>query len=149
MSGLVLKLQPGEQILVNGVVMQNGDRRTQLRIKTKNANILRLRDALHPNDANTPVKRVYYAAQLVVAGEAKPDDVREAIKKDIDLLIGIFRDKESLEALCAARKNVEDDQFYFAMRDLKKVLPVEETMLAVQTSNEPVDGKAEPRAAAS
>ncbi len=129
MSGLVLKLQPGEQILVNGVVMQNGDRRAQLRIKTKDANILRLRDALHPDEANTPVKRVYYAAQLVVAGESNGEEVGPGIAKDIDVLIGIFRDQESLEALAAAKRQIVDGQFYFALRELKKVLPTEETLL--------------------
>ncbi|MEM6413903.1 MAG: flagellar biosynthesis repressor FlbT [Pseudomonadota bacterium] len=135
MSGLVLKLQPGEQILVNGVVMQNGDRRAQLRIKTKDANILRLRDAMHPSEANTPVKRVYYTAQLVVAGEAEPADVRDDLVRDIKVLLGIFRDQDSLEALDKAIKHAEDNQFYFAMRELKRVLPMEETLLAVKNND--------------
>lgn len=134
MTGLVLKLQPGEQILVNGVVMQNGDRRTQLRIKTKNAHILRLRDAIHPDDANTPVKRVYYAAQLVVAGEGSPDVVSEVLAKDIDILLGVFRDQASLEALARAKKYVREHNFYFAMRELKSVIPMEATLLAVGAS---------------
>ncbi|MEO0398779.1 MAG: flagellar biosynthesis repressor FlbT [Pseudomonadota bacterium] len=142
MSGLVLKLQPGEQILVNGVVMQNGDRRAQLRIKTKDANILRLRDAMHPDEANTPVKRVYYAAQLVVAGEAQPEEVRADLIKDINVLLGIFRDQESLTALQDALRQVEADQFYFAMRELKRVLPMEETLLSLKAPNPEADDTA-------
>ena len=69
MPGLILKLRAHEQILVNGVVMQNGDRNARLIIKTPDAKILRLRDAIHPEDATTPVKRVCYIAQLAVAGE--------------------------------------------------------------------------------
>ena len=69
MPGLILKLRAHEQILVNGVVMQNGDRNTRLIIKTPDAKILRLRDAIHPEEAVTPVKRVCYIAQLAVAGE--------------------------------------------------------------------------------
>ena len=34
MSGLVLKLGPRERVLVNGVVVENGDRRTKLHILT-------------------------------------------------------------------------------------------------------------------
>ena len=48
MSGLVLKLAPKERILINGAVIENGDRRSRLSIMTPNANILRLRDAIHP-----------------------------------------------------------------------------------------------------
>ena len=45
MSGLVLKLAPKERVLINGAVIENGDRRTRVAILTPNANILRLKDA--------------------------------------------------------------------------------------------------------
>ncbi|MEM7289509.1 MAG: flagellar biosynthesis repressor FlbT, partial [Pseudomonadota bacterium] len=70
MTGLVLKLSPKERILINGAVIENGDRRSKLNIVTPNANILRLRDALHPEEINTPVRRVCYIIQLVLSGDA-------------------------------------------------------------------------------
>ncbi len=69
MAGLILKLRPKEQLLINGVVVENGDRRAMLRVRTEGANILRLRDAMRPEDATTPEKRAYYAAQLAISGE--------------------------------------------------------------------------------
>ncbi|MFP4044714.1 MAG: flagellar biosynthesis repressor FlbT, partial [Rhodosalinus sp.] len=42
MSGLVLKLGPRERVLINGAVIENGDRRSRLAIVTPGANILRL-----------------------------------------------------------------------------------------------------------
>ncbi len=62
MTGLVLKLGPHERVMINGVVMENGDRRARLNILTPEANVLRLRDAIHPSEANTPVRRVVYVA---------------------------------------------------------------------------------------
>ena len=76
MSGLVLKLGPGERVLVNGAVIENGARRNRLSILTPNANILRLRDAIHPDEVNTPVRRVCYIAQLVLSGDADPGEAR-------------------------------------------------------------------------
>ncbi len=52
MSGLVLKLAPHERVLINGAVIENGDKRSRLAIMTPNANILRLRDAIHPERGN-------------------------------------------------------------------------------------------------
>ena len=46
MSGLVLKLGPHERVLINGAVIENGDKRSRLAIMTPQANILRLRDAI-------------------------------------------------------------------------------------------------------
>jgi flagellar protein FlbT len=63
MTGLRLKLGPNEQVLINGAVVQNGQTKIELRIKTPNTNILRLRDAIHPDQVDTPTKRVCYIAQ--------------------------------------------------------------------------------------
>jgi flagellar biosynthesis repressor protein FlbT len=71
---LVLKLGPRERVIINGVVMENGDRRTRLQIITPDAKVLRLRDAIHPDEVTTPVRRVCYVAQLVLAGEADPEE---------------------------------------------------------------------------
>ena len=70
MSGLVLKLGPRERVLINGAVIENGDRRSRLSIVTPNANILRLRDAIHPDEARTPVRRLCFTTQLVLTGDA-------------------------------------------------------------------------------
>ena len=50
MTGLVLKLGPHERVLINGAVIENGEKRSRLAIMTPNANILRLRDAIHPEE---------------------------------------------------------------------------------------------------
>lgn len=44
MPGLILKLRANEEILVNSVLMQNGDRNARLIVRSRDARILRLRD---------------------------------------------------------------------------------------------------------
>ena len=77
--------------MINGVVMENGDRRTRLNIMTPDANVLRLRDAIHPDEANTPVRRVCYIAQLVLAGEADPEEARRQLLRGIEQLSQVFQ----------------------------------------------------------
>ena len=55
MSGLVLKLGPRERIMINGVVLENGDRRARINIVTPEAHVLRMKDAIHPDQVTTPV----------------------------------------------------------------------------------------------
>lgn len=86
MSGLILKLGPKERILINGAVIENGERRSKLAIMTPDANILRLRDAIHPEDAKTPVRRVCYAVQLVLSGDAKADEAKYSLLRNIEEL---------------------------------------------------------------
>ncbi len=130
MSGLVLKLAPNERILINGAVIENGDRRTRLSIKTPNANILRLKDAIHPNDAKTPVRRVCYIAQLALSGDADTETARKQLLSGIEQLSQVFDDYDSRNSLQSATASVVDNQFYPALKALRGLIPREERLLA-------------------
>ncbi len=112
MSGLILKLRPHEELLINGVLVENGDRNARLRVKTEGAHILRLRDALRPEEATTPLKRAYYVAQLAVAGQIAAADaaaiLTEALQGAPDLAADVDLDR------CVARRD-----FYQVMRSLR------------------------------
>ena len=130
MPGLILKLRAHEQILVNGVVMQNGDRNARLIIKTPDAKILRLRDAIHPDEATTPVKRVCYIAQLAVAGETDLTDAKSQLSSGIAQLHDALRGYDGEDHLQEAMDALKDDNYYAALRALRKLLPIEETLLS-------------------
>jgi flagellar protein FlbT len=130
MSGLVLKLGPHERVLINGAVVENGDKRSRLAIMTPNANILRLRDAIHPQEANTPVKRVCYVAQLVLTGDATAEDTRQQLLRGIEQLSQVLTDHDSRTQLNIATKAVLEDQHYQALKALRSLLPREERLFA-------------------
>lgn len=130
MSGLVLKLGPHERVLINGAVVENGDKRSRLAIVTPNAHILRLRDAIHPQEANTPVKRVCYIAQLVLTGDATASDTRQQLLRGIEQLSQVLTDHDSRTQLNAATKAVLEDQHYQALKALRSLLPREERLFA-------------------
>ena len=130
MSGLVLKLGPHERVLINGAVIENGEKRSRLAIMTPNANILRLRDAIHPQEANTPVKRVCYIAQLVLTGDASAADTRHQLLRGIEQLSQVLIDHDSRTQLNLATKAVLEDQPYQALKALRTLLPSEERLFA-------------------
>ena len=129
MSGLVLKLAPGERILINGAVIENGDRRSRLSIKTPNANILRLKDAIHPAEACTPVRRVCYIAQLVLSGDAAPDEGKSQLLRGIEQLSQVFFDDDSRRSRDAATSATLDERYYQALKALRELLPREDRLL--------------------
>lgn len=135
MSGLVLKLGPHERIMINGVVMENGDRRTRLNVLTPEANVLRLRDALHPEEANTPVKRVCYIAQLVLAGEADPNEATRQLLRGLEQLSQVFHDTDSRSHIDTATEAVGERRFYQAMRALRNLIPREARLLGLRAAS--------------
>jgi flagellar biosynthesis repressor protein FlbT len=130
MTGLVLKLAPGERVLINGAVIENGDRRTRVAILTPRANILRLRDAIHPDEVNSPVRRVCYIAQLVLSGDADPAVAHQQLLRGIEQLSQVFRDEDSRQSLALATEAVTADNHYMALKHLRTLLPREERLMA-------------------
>jgi flagellar protein FlbT len=134
MSGLVLKLGPHERVLINGAVIENGDKRSRLAIMTPQAHILRLRDAIHPEEVNTPVRRVCYIAQLVLSGDANPADTRMQLLRGIEQLSQILTDHDSRTLLTQATAAVLENQHYQVLKALRGLLPREERLLAARRS---------------
>ncbi|RVV97954.1 flagellar biosynthesis repressor FlbT [Mesobaculum littorinae] len=134
MSGLVLKLAPKERVLINGAVIENGDRRGRLNIVTPGANILRLRDALHPEEATTPVRRVCYIAQLVLSGDVPPCEAKRQLLSGIEQLSCVLRDPDSRECLTRATDAVLEGQHYYALKALRALLPREDRLMAVPSA---------------
>ncbi len=132
MSGLVLKLAPKERVLINGAVIENGDRRTRVAILTPNANILRLKDALHPEEANTPVRRVCYIAQLVLSGDVPPKEARPQLLSGIEQLSQVLVDVDSRKALEDATDSVVSERYYQALKSLRLLIPREDRLMAAE-----------------
>ena len=133
MTGLVLKLAPGERVLVNGAVILNGERRARFSILTPNANVLRLRDALHPDEAKTPVKRVCYVAQLILSGDAPTDEGSKQLLLGIEQLSQVFRDPDSRALLADTTRWVSAGNVYQALKSLRSLLPREERLMAASS----------------
>lgn len=134
-GGLVLRLRPHEKFLVNGVVIENGGRRARLRVKTQEANILRIREALHPDDATTPAKRLYYIAQLGVVGEAGRDETQSALQSGLADLKKAFGETFCCEDIDSARELASAGEFYRVMRALARIIPHEAVLLGATTAS--------------
>ena len=134
MAGLILKLKAGERFMLNGVVVENGPRNVRLTVRTPDARILRLRDAIHPKDADTPVKRLCYVAQLAVAGEIAEERAAERLRAGLDDLAAALDETPEEGALPPLLTELEGRNFYAILRGLRRLLPAEASLLA---SDEP------------
>ena len=118
MPGLVLKLRDGERVLVNGAVIEASGRGCKLRVLTPGTDILRMRDAIDPREANTPVARLAHLLQMIVAGAVpRAEAVAEALQS-LDALEDAFVEARDLDVVRAVRGEVEADRPYPALRAL-------------------------------
>ncbi|MEZ5669632.1 MAG: flagellar biosynthesis repressor FlbT [Alphaproteobacteria bacterium] len=61
---LKISLKSGERIIINGAVIVNGGDRAQFVLQNR-ANILREKDIITEEQANTPARRIYFTIQLI------------------------------------------------------------------------------------
>lgn len=104
--------------MVNGVIIQNGDRKTRLKVKTDGASILRLRDAMRPEEATTAEKRAYYVAQLAVSGDIAPGDAFSILSAALERLRADYADRPEIDMIAAADDELRSGRFYGVMRRL-------------------------------
>lgn len=72
---LVIDLKPGERVIIGKALVTNDHQRTRLHIQG-DVPILREKDILRAEDADTPCKKLYLAVQLMYVAE-NPDALRE------------------------------------------------------------------------
>jgi flagellar biosynthesis repressor protein FlbT len=120
MGGLIIKLRPREQIMINGVIVENGDRKSRLRILTDNARIMRMRDAIDQDAATTPLKRAHYLAQQAISGDLSPSDAGAQIRQAITNSAGALGECVVKEMLQFIDSCVADDDFYRVMQYLRE-----------------------------
>lgn len=126
---LKVELKPGERLLVGNCIITNSDQRTRLFIDGK-APILREKDILSLESADSPAKRIYFAVQLMYIGEDT-----ETLRKDYFSLINdIVRAAPSTTPLVDQINNeILTGTLYKALKVAKKLIQYEQDILANAT----------------
>ena len=128
MAGLVLSLRPYEKVLIVGVGVQNGEKKAAIRVLDDAAGVLRLSDAMHPDDARTPLTRCYYAAQLLLTGQAG-EGGEAALAALLDDARAAFTGFAFASDLNAASEAARGGAWFRVMRALRPLLPQEAALL--------------------
>lgn len=123
---LKVELKPGERIIIGDCVITNADQRTRLMIDG-HAPILREKDILTPEHADTPAKRIYLAVQLMYTAKEP--------RAHHEVYFTLVRD--ILEAAPSTWPHIESinnhiltGEMYKALKDAKKLIAYEGELLA-------------------
>ena len=124
--GLKVELKPGERILVGESIITNDDQRTRLIIEGE-APILREKDILTPDTANTPCKKIYLAVQLMYLARNP--------RQHHDLYFGLVKDviqaaPSTLPYLDRMNNQILTGSFYKALKEAQQLLRYEEELLS-------------------
>ena len=127
---LKLSLKPGEKFVLNGAVVQNGDRRGVL-ILQKKASVLREKDILQPEDVTTPATRVYFPVMMMYLDEAQAPKVYDEFARRLTEFMSATRNPQVLADCVAASRHVMAREYYKALMAARKLVDYEEGLANV------------------
>jgi len=133
---LKVELKPHERIIIGNCVVTNSDQRTRLFIDGK-APVLREKDILTPESANSPAKRIYLAVQLMYL-EDNIDTLRGeyfALVNDI-----VTAAPSCISIVDEINNDILTGSLYKALKAAKKLVQYERELL----SNASASGKGLP-----
>ena len=123
---LLIKLAPGEKIVINGVAVENGGDHTTLRILNQ-AHILRAKDILTFEEVNTPAKRIYYALQCLYLFSENQELHLEAARNFLDDFAKAA--PSSAPLICEIVDHLQRNDSYQMLKVAKKLVEYERKIL--------------------
>jgi flagellar biosynthesis repressor protein FlbT len=123
---LKVELKPHERIIIGSCVITNTDQRARLLIDGDNIPILREKDILTPETADTPAKLIYLAVQLMYISP----DARANHGTYFNLIRDVVTAVPSAWPIIEAINNhILNGDLYLALKETKKLVAYEKQLL--------------------
>jgi flagellar protein FlbT len=120
---LRISLRDGEKMIVNGAIMRSVGR-TDICIENA-ASILRGRDLMTPEEANTPARRLYFACMMAYVEQGEPGDHQDDIIRLVRELMDAVQSPEAKSTCIAFAHKVATSNFYKALGDCRWLINYE------------------------
>ncbi|HEV7227178.1 flagellar biosynthesis repressor FlbT [Brevundimonas sp.] len=124
---LKLSLKPGEKFVLNGAVVQNGDRRGVLILQNK-ASVLREKDIMQVEDVKTPATRIYFPVMMMYLDESAAPKVYDEFTRRLTEFMSATRNPDILAECVAASRHVMAREYYKALMSARKLVDYEEQL---------------------
>lgn len=125
---LRISLRDGEKVIVNGAVLRSVGR-TDLRLEN-GASVLRGRDVMTPEEANSPARRLYFACMMAYISEDDRAAHQDAIIELVREMLGALKAPEAQAACVTFAQKVACQQFYAALSECRWLINYETELLS-------------------
>ena len=130
---LKLSLKPGEKFVLNGAVVTNGDKRTSLVLQNK-ACVLREKDIMQPEDAETPARRIYFPIMMMYLDNEDTESYYNDFALRMTEFMSAISTREALATCIEISRDVMSGAYYRALMQCKKLFEFERERLVYEPS---------------
>lgn len=125
---LKLSLKPGERFVLNGAVVQNGDKRGVLILQNK-ASVLREKDIMQPEQVTSPARRIYFPVMMMYLDEGSAEKFYDEFANRLTEFMGVIKNPAVLADCVAASKHVMAREYYKALMLCRKLIEYEDARI--------------------
>lgn len=125
---LKLSLKPGERFVLNGAVVQNGDRRGVLILQNR-ASVLREKDIMQSEDVNSPARRVYFPVMMMYLDEAGAEKYHDEFVRRLSEFMSVITNTDVLNDCVAISRHTLSREYYKALMLSRKLIEYEDERL--------------------
>ncbi|OLP45803.1 flagellar biosynthesis repressor FlbT [Rhizobium oryziradicis] len=126
-STLRISLKSGERIFINGAVLRV-DRKVALEF-LNDVTFLLENHVLQPEDANTPLRQLYFIAQMILINPEGKEQTLTMFRKSIVMLLACFHDDEVLAELKRIDAMVASGRAFDALKAIRGLYVIEDRIL--------------------
>jgi flagellar protein FlbT len=125
---LKLSLKPGERFVLNGAVVQNGDRRGVLLLQNK-ASVLREKDIMQADEATSPARRIYFPVMMMYLDEGNAARFSDEFLRRLTEFMSVIGNPGVLQDCVAIGNHVMAREYYKALMLSRKLIDYEDERL--------------------
>lgn len=125
---LKISLKPGEKFVLNGAVVENGDRRATLLLQNR-ASVLREKDIMQSDQVTTPARHIYFPIMMMYLSDQADEYQYEQFVIRMNEFMGAVSATEVLSNCVSISRDVMAGEYYKALMRCKKLITFEEERL--------------------
>lgn len=125
---LKLSLKPGEKFVLNGAVVENGDRRATLILQNR-ASVLREKDIMQEHEVTTPARRIYFPVMMMYLSSKAENSVYDEFVLRMTEFMSAVTNADILSECVGVSREVMAGEYYKALMRCRKIMTYEEKLL--------------------
>jgi flagellar biosynthesis repressor protein FlbT len=125
---MCISLRGGERIYVNGAVLRV-DRKVTLELINDVAFLMESQ-VMQVADATTPLRQLYFVVQLMLMSPHDVEEAKGVYREQRCALVAVCENPEMLSGLEAIEDLVEAKRYYDALRKIRTLFDIEQSILA-------------------
>jgi flagellar protein FlbT len=125
---LKISLKAGERFVLNGAVVENGDRRATLVLQNR-ASVLREKDILQSEDVTSPARHIYFPIMMMYLSSKEDSNLYDEFVLRMNEFMSAVGDPEALANCVSISRDVMAGEYYKALIRCKKLIAFERERL--------------------